>query len=74
VDKLADCDVHVPETLRMGAFANSFRVLHDGGDLFFDFVKYSPGEHKAEVVARVRVSFDLVRAIKARISKLLSPH
>ena len=62
--------MRVPEALRMGAFANSFRVLRDGGDFFFDFVKYSPGEHKAEVVARVRLSLDLVRVVVEKLAKI----
>jgi len=56
------------ESLRVGSFANAFRVTPDTDDeCFLDFSVYSPSEGCACIVARVRVRYDLVPVILDRL-------
>jgi len=71
VEKLVDCEVTIPEHLRIGAYANAFRIVQDGSQFLLDFVKYSPGEHVGEVVTRVRIKPELVELVRDRLSQTL---
>ena len=56
------------EAMRVGTFANAFRLTPDGdGECFLDFCVYSPSEDCAFIVARVRVTHDFVPVILARL-------
>jgi len=58
-------DIEVPDALKTGSFANAFRVVEETGpDCFLDFLSYSAQEHRAEVVARVRVRRELLSAFR----------
>ncbi len=58
------------ETLRVGAFANAFRLTQDcDGECFLDFCVYSPSEDCACIVARVRVRRDFVPVILSRLNE-----
>ena len=58
------------ESLRVGAFANAFRLTPDtDGECFLDFCVYSPSEDCACIVARVRVSHDFVPVILYRLNE-----
>jgi len=58
------------EGLRVGAFANAFRLTPDtDGECFLDFCVYSPREDCACIVARVRVTHDFVPVILARLNE-----
>lgn len=72
VDKRVDCDVTVPEELRVGKYANSFRVRKDGEEYLVDFLLYSPGENKAVLVARVRIKTDLLSSLLGNIQQALT--
>lgn len=66
-----DCPVDPLESLgaQFGEYANSFRVLSDGGsEVLLDFCVYSGRDHKARVVTRVRVPLDLLAVIRDRIA------
>lgn len=63
--------VTLPPDLRLGVFANAFRVSLDAGDLFLDFVNYSEQEQVAQVVARVRVHPPFLLAMRARIDQTI---
>lgn len=72
-DRRVEClDVTMPAQLRLGAFANAFRTVHDSGNEFFlDFIHYSESEKIAQVVARVRVQDSFMAAIRDRLSSTL---
>ena len=72
MEKIADCDVKVPADLRTGVYANSFRVVRDGDDVFLDFVSYSPREHVACVVARVRCRPKLLGVVQERVGRFMA--
>jgi hypothetical protein len=58
------------EDLRVGAFANAFRLTPDtDGECFLDFCVYSPSEDCACIVARVRVRNDFVPVIVDRLAE-----
>jgi hypothetical protein len=71
IEKWVDCAVSVPEHLRIGEYANAFRVVPDGNQFFLDFVKYSPAEHTGEVVTRVRVKPDVIEMVRDRLNQTL---
>lgn len=71
-DKRVDCPVILPPELRIGAFANAFRVIEDGaGDLFLDFLVYSEREGAAQVVARIRVHQTFLKDIRDRLALVI---
>lgn len=72
-DKRVECpDVDMPVDLRLGAFANAFRVIHDSGNEFFlDFIHYSESENLAQVVARLRVQEGFLSAVRDRLTNTL---
>ena len=58
------------EALRVGSFANAFRLTPDtDGECFLDFCVYSPSEDCACIVARVRVRHDFVPVILDRLAE-----
>ena len=66
-----DCPIDPLEALggQFGEYANSFRVLSDGGsEVLLDFCVYSGRDHKARVATRVRVPLDLLTVIRDRIA------
>lgn len=58
------------EGLRVGTFANAFRLTPDSeGECLLDFCVYSPSEDCACIVARVRVRVDFVPVILHRLKE-----
>jgi hypothetical protein len=56
------------ESLRVGAFANAFRVTPDSGEeCFLDFCVFSPSESTAVIVARIRVRHEFMPVIRERL-------
>lgn len=68
-----ECPVEVAPELRLGCFANAFRVVEGGfpGECFLDFLVYSEREQKAQVVSRVRVCPSFLVCIRDRLTGLL---
>jgi hypothetical protein len=65
IPRTSRLDIDVPDAVKMGSFANAFRVVEETGpDCFLDFLVYSAQEHRAEVVARVRVRRELLPAFR----------
>lgn len=73
-DRRIDVQVNVPPELRLGAFANAFRVSNDGGDVFLDFVLYSEQEHAAALVCRVRVHPTFVLDMHNRLAQAIAEY
>ena len=71
IEKLVDCEVIIPEHLRIGEYANAFRIIPDGGQFLLDFVKYSPVENVGQVVTRVRIKAELVEMVRDRLNQTL---
>lgn len=66
------CPVDFSGTLQRGEYANAFRIVGDmGQDLFLDFLVYSPAEHRAYVVARIRIHKTFLPAIRQRCHETL---
>lgn len=63
--------VVLPADLRLGIFANAFRINLLNGDLFLDFVSYSEPEKTAQVVARVQVHPDFLLAMHSRVEQTI---
>lgn len=58
------------ESMRVGCFANAFRLTPDNdGECLLDFCVYSPSEDCACIVARVRVRTDFVPVIIDRLGE-----
>ena len=66
-------DLHVPDEVRVGIFANAFRIVADTGDeVLLDFVVYSSSENKGVVVARIRAHKSFLNAIKERVESVVT--
>jgi hypothetical protein len=63
-------DCHVEPDASFGEYANSFRVLDDGGgsEVLLDFCVYSGRDNRARVVSRIRVPLELLQVIRDRIT------
>jgi len=62
-------EILVPMSMRIGVYANAFRIFHDSGDEFFlDFIHYSESEKLAQVVSRVRIHLPMIDAIQKRMA------
>jgi len=72
-EERVDCkNLIVPDALRMGSFANAFRIVKEaGGEYFLDFLQYSASEELALVVARVRVQGQFLSAIHSRLASTI---
>ena len=67
-----DIQIEVDEAVRLGQFANAFRIMEDGnGESFLDFLVYSEREQKAHVVFRIRVRNSFIPCIRDRLSSAL---
>jgi len=65
-------EVIVPDKLRLGTFANAFRIVPDTGDeVYLDFCVYSEQEGRADLVARVRIHKSFLPIMRDRIGKSL---
>lgn len=65
-------DVKVPPDIKVGVFANAFRLLQDSGnEWFLDFLVHSATEGTATVVSRIRVQEAFLPSIRDRLSKTL---
>ena len=67
-------DIILPDRIRTGAFANSFRIVQDTGEeVFLDFCVFSDHEKQAVVVARVRVHKTMLNTIRERLNEIVQP-
>jgi len=65
-----EATIKVPKRLRLGSYANAFRITEASGpDCFLDFITCEGGE--GAVVSRVRVSRELLPSLLAHILKTL---
>lgn len=63
-----DCEVLIDDDMKVGTFANAFRLLHDHNqEWFLDFVVLSPSQNTGKVVARVRVHESFLTNIRDRL-------
>lgn len=65
-----ECDevVFASDSLRVGEYANAFRVMADSADeVVLDFLVYSAATNVAKVVSRVRVQRTFLALIDARL-------
>jgi len=66
-------EIVVPDRLKVGAFANAFRVVEEAGpDCFLDFLAYSAQEERLEVVSRVRVRRELLPEFRELLEEVES--
>lgn len=70
-EKRVECPVSIPDTLRVGTYANAFRVLQDQEDFFLDFLAYSAVENQAVLVSRLRIKPEFLSAVMGRIGTVL---
>ena len=70
--KQVHCEIVIPKHRRHGTYANAFRVLPDGGEFLLDFLIYTQQENSAVVVSRVRLSPNVLAAVKDRLSTFMS--
>jgi hypothetical protein len=67
-----EVSITVPSRLKIGTFANAFRVLKDTGEeLLLDFCVYSEQEQEASVVSRLRVHRQFLLSLLSEISTVL---
>lgn len=72
-ERRVDCPVTINDSMRLGPFANAFRIVHDcGNEFFLDFIQYSGSENIALVVSRVRIQGPFMAAIRDRLSETLA--
>ena len=72
-EKKVDCPVMMPDQMRLGPFANAFRIIHDcGNEFFLDFIYYLGSENIAQVVSRVRVQGAFMSAVRDRLTETLT--
>jgi hypothetical protein len=55
----------------VGSFVNAVRVLSDGSEALLDFLVYSPSEHAAELVVRLRVDPEFLLVLRNRLDESL---
>lgn len=66
------CEVILDERLKLGEFANAFRVVSDGGgEVFLDFCVYSASEQIAKVVSRVRIQQNFLPLLLERLRETM---
>lgn len=70
-DNRVQCEVVVPQGLRLGVFANAVRIVPDGADFFLDFILYSANEQSSEIVSRVRVNGLFLEDVRDRLDSAL---
>lgn len=64
------CETEIPEDLRLGSFANAFRVLEeDGVDVLLDFLLFSATEKRARLVSRVRIRRAFMPVLRDRLEE-----
>lgn len=66
------CTIHVPKDSKLGSYSNAFRILPDSeGEYLLDFLLYSEIEEEATVVARVRMSHDVLKMVGSQLDLVL---
>jgi len=70
-ERRVDCPVTIPDNLRVGLYANAFRILQDQEDFFLDFLAYSSVENQAVLITRLRVKPEFLPAVRERIQTVL---
>lgn len=72
MDKKSPPKIVMPADLKVGVFANAFRMVHDSGtEWFLDYLVHSEMEGHATVVARIRVQEAFLSSIRDRLSTTL---
>lgn len=66
-----ECDLTIPDELRLGSFANSFRIVRDGeGEYLIDFFVYSPDVSEATLVGRLRVQDSTLNRLREHLARM----
>jgi hypothetical protein len=65
------CEVNLPDHLRVAEYANAFRVFAEPPNLVLEFSRYSETENKAVVIARILVQPPFLQSIFGRISTVI---